>query len=72
MLRGPDENESLQAAWKWSFELEAEKTSHTFLAPSKEERDLWVSCINRFLLIPVRDPTLLNSVEVFQLDLVEI
>lgn len=42
--------------WQFSFELRTHARSLLLLAPTAEERDLWVNGFNRILQIPVIDP----------------
>lgn len=42
--------------WQFSFELRTHARSLFLLAPTAEERDLWINGFNRILHIPVIDP----------------
>jgi hypothetical protein len=45
-----------EAPWKHSFELKTNNRVYFLLAPTIEERDLWVNGLNRIFGVPVEDP----------------
>ena len=42
--------------WKHSFELRTRERTYFLLAPTTEERDLWVNGLNRIFGVAVNDP----------------
>ncbi len=47
---------TIQAPWKWYFELKTRDRTYMLYAATEEERELWINGFHRIIKLPVKDP----------------